>query len=364
MNQPPLDPSPPPVSPRMAPPPPPSPVRKPFSVNPIALVLAVLTLPLWIWLSMRVNPNDSGYAVGSVVGAWVVQFLVATFGAWIAWLVFGRRRLASTATFCVLFFFCTGGSTGAGVLKASRERRSETVREALDSLNDHAAIESERVRKEQLAQLDGQGYADPDFDLSTQTADLLDERAAALAGPEGHMLLAQAAWLRKYRATFEPYFARINDFVALGGGDPATFTGEDSLDERIAIVTELTETNRSLINYLRTSAQRHASAMVAEGVPRSVANEATRGFATGANFDAQIRLRESDTIYYKAIQRQLTILKKAQGQWWIGDDALVYFDEGVPAQLLEDFDAAADEANEQMEIQARLQREILTTPAP
>ncbi len=333
--------------------------RARFSVHPVALVIGLLMLPCWAWLTLRVNQNDVPYALGSATGTWLAQFGTALVGAWIAWFIFRRSRVASTATFVVLMFMCVGGSS-LRVVKDNAERRDDALKGVVGGIDAQFEDDLTDVRQRMLDQIDEQGYADPDPDLAERYADELESRAGELGESDAAALREQAAWLREFNAQHQPYNDRIDDFSQMGGTDPATLTSAADIESRIELIAELKGMNAEIKRYLRTSPQRHESAMIQAGVPAARARAFADGFSRGANFSTLVKIRELDDRIFDAMTDYLRVLLDHHGTWEIDANGAVWFDESVPDDAVMAFNDHADRIDQHTDAQLKLQRETLS----
>ena len=216
-----------------------------------------------------------------------------------------------------------------------------------------AAIEdlvatSDQKQKEMLEQLDSGEGLGMDTEYVGDMADKIDEVAKGLSEDEAKLLNDQADALREIQAIMKPYEDTLNAFIGLGGLDVNSYQSADDFKPRIEMVNQLIEVNEQVALEFPPLLRRLG------GDPVVLAKK--------LGLIAQIR--QTDRDLFPSMNRYMEILRDYWDQVQRQPTGDVLFDEGVPDEVINEFNEHAQAIQRISAEQIELQRAVVQLDQP
>jgi hypothetical protein len=323
------------------------PAAEKFTFKPLIAVFLVITLA-GAFLSNLRSGGTGEYGVSYAIGAMVGVMLLVGVVAGITFLVSKRSSTATNAAIaivCLLWMAGAGGSRLSG-----RSQKNEAV------LNQIQA-QSEAIQAEQREAYAKTGSASVDAERAKQVIDKMADTAKQGTGDDARALQISLDVVKGLATLSASYEAKVNEAQQLGGLDGKGIEMPADLDKRIRVWSDASRLAKQLYAKTAGLGKEVEDGLVAAGISSKVRQGFMAGFAGDGKLAVTVELRRHEETMVNGILEQLTLLKRAYGDWEYDTvkDTIVF----QKPEDEESYLAAADRVNQAAAAQGKAQERLM-----
>lgn len=214
------------------------------------------------------------------------------------------------------------------------------------SINEEIEEINRASREEQRRQIEEEGVADVGTEHLDQMGSALENAAANASGEQAKVLREQASLVREMQANLDKYDAILNELIAAGGIDASTVTGPEDIENRLEIVDRLEAENERL-------------AIEQPRILRRMGEIENTSSLIEKQLVYHRKIRQTDRDLFAAMRGVFGILSEYGDGIEVLSDGSIMFDEDMPDEVLNQYNAYIEEINLVSAQQGQLQLELL-----